>query len=87
MILKLKGRVVTRYAVEQLAALNPDVTEVDVSAVEVIGASTMHQFMLSFPDAQITGLEGFNAELHEMVSEMINSDEFKRNQNQGGRNE
>ena len=83
MILKLDGLIATRYAVEQLAKDNPDVTEIDCSNVKLIGVSTIHQFMLSFPDARMTGLSGWNKENYDWVIEVINSEEFKRNQGGG----
>ena len=61
------GMIPTRWHVEQLAKEVSDVTEIDLSKAEVIGASAMHQFLLSFPGAEITGLEGWNKQQYEWV--------------------
>ncbi len=73
MILKLTDLICTRYAVEQLAKQHVDVVEVDFSGANIAGASTMHQFMLSFPDAALTGLEGWNKTLYEMVLDTLDT--------------
>lgn len=83
MILKLNGLICTRWHVEQIAKEHTDVTEIDFSGADIVGASTMHQFMGSFPDAKMIGLDGFNKTLYEMVLDVTNSDEFKHNQSTG----
>lgn len=75
------GLICTRWHVEQLAAFCEEtVTDIDFSKADVVGASTWHQVILSFPDARITGLKGWNKEQYLWVLDSINSDEFKKNQ-------
>lgn len=71
MILKPAGTIISRRAVERLAADNPDVTEVDLSETDVIGGSTMHQFICSFSSATFTGLEGWNKQEYEWVMKTL----------------
>jgi hypothetical protein len=80
MILVLNDLICTRWHVEQLAKDNHHVTEIDFTLAQIAGVSTMHQFVLSFPNAKLTGLEGWNAKQYEWVVEAINSEEWKRNQ-------
>ena len=79
MILKPTGRICTRFAVEQLVAAHPDVEEIDFSEVDVYSTSAMHQFVSSYPNAKMSGLEGWNKDQYDWVIAVINSDEFKRN--------
>lgn len=78
MILKPTGLICTRYQVQKIAAQNADVTEVDFSEAEVIGVSTMHQFLLSFPGAQMTGLYEWNKEQYDMVLQFLDEIEQRR---------
>ena len=79
-VLKLNDLICTRWHVKKLAEENPDTTEIDFSDAQIAGVSTMHQFLLSFPNVTLTGLAGWNAQHYEWVLEAINSEEFKRNQ-------
>lgn len=81
MKLKPLGMIPTRWHVEMLAkSCEETVTDIDLSEADVIGGSTMHQFLVSFPNAAFTGLTGWNKQEYDWVIESINSDEFKRNQ-------
>lgn len=71
MILKPTGRIISRSEVEKLAAAHPNVTELDLSEVEVLGGSAMHQFVASFAGATFTGLEGWNKQEYEWVMKAV----------------
>lgn len=79
--LALKGMIATRYTVQCLAEEHKDVTEIDFSRVEFVGFTAMHQILVSFPGATLTGMTGFVKEQYESVLEVTGSDEWK---NQGG---
>lgn len=65
--LKLEGFILTREQVTELAQENPDVTEVDLTDAKVYSASAMHELVLRFPNATMTGVEGYNKETYEWV--------------------
>jgi hypothetical protein len=79
--LALKGMIATRYAVQCLAEEHKDVTDIDFTNVEFVGFTAMHQILLSFPGATLTGMTGFVKEQYDAVIEVTGSDEWK---NQGG---
>lgn len=79
MILKLDKDIVTRYQVERLTEANPDVSEVDFSAVEVYSASAMHEMMLRYPVAKFTGMTTWTEKLFEDVIEMCRQIEERKN--------
>lgn len=76
------GLIPTRWHVQQIAAAHPDLTHIDFSGAQLVGGSTMHEVMLQWPDAVVTGLEGFYLEEWNAVKASVNSDEFKRNSGQ-----
>lgn len=78
--LTLTGMIATRYAVQELAKQHPGVTQIDFSRVEFVGFTAMHQILVSFPDATLTGMTGFVKEQYDSVLEVTGSDEWNKNQ-------
>jgi hypothetical protein len=70
-VLKLVGFVISRHQITELASAHPDVTEVDFTHAKVYSASAMHELVLRFSSATMTGLEGYNKETYEWVLDAI----------------
>jgi hypothetical protein len=79
--LRLTGMIATRYTVQCLAEEHKGVTDIDFTNCEFVGFTAMHQLLISFPDATLTGMTGFVKEQYDAVIEVTGSDEWK---NQGG---
>lgn len=81
--LALKGMIATRYTVQCMAQEYANVTDIDFTQVEFVGFTAMHQILVSFPGATLTGMTGFVKEQYDAVIEITASDEWKKNQGGG----